>query len=121
MPNHSLQDALLDKKCVKLMEWTKRFNIVVDIEKDLSCLHYLCSPPVVHGDIKPNNILLDADFKAKIGDFDLVRLKTKDIVEKDKVVEVAEDNRLILEERVWPLGSMMLLLIDLRRVVWLGY
>ena len=34
----------------------------VDIEKGLSYLHYLCSPPVVHGDIKPSNILLDADF-----------------------------------------------------------
>ena len=62
MPNRSLQDDLLDKKCAKLMEWMKRFNIVVDIEKRLSYLHYLCSPPVVHGDIKPSNILLDADF-----------------------------------------------------------
>ncbi|KAM3698552.1 hypothetical protein ACJW31_06G196800 [Castanea mollissima] len=99
MPNRSLQDALLDKKCAELMEWTKRFNIVVDIAKGLSYLHHLCSPPVVHGDIKPSNILLDADFKAKIGDFGLARLKTEDLVEKkDGVVEVAEDNGSILEE-----------------------
>nr|POE50201.1 receptor-like serine/threonine-protein kinase [Quercus suber] len=70
MPNRSLQDALLDEKCAGLTEWTKRFNIVVDIERGPSYLHHLCSPPVVHGDINPNNILLDADFKAKIGDFD---------------------------------------------------
>ncbi|KAM3697922.1 hypothetical protein ACB098_06G150100 [Castanea mollissima] len=99
MPSRSLQDALLDKKCAELMEWTKGFSIVVDIAKGLSYLQHLCSPPVVHGDIKPSNILLDADFKAKIGDFGLARLKTEDLVEKKGgVVEVAEDNGSILEE-----------------------
>lgn len=99
MPNRSLQDALLDKKCIELMEWRKRFDIVVDVAKGLAYLHHLCAPPVVHGDIKPSNILLDADFKAKIGDFGLARLKTEDLVEKkESVVEVGEDNGSILEE-----------------------
>jgi serine/threonine protein kinase len=37
---------------------------------------------MIHDDVKPSNILLHADFKAKIGDFGWVRLKTEDLVEK---------------------------------------
>ncbi|KAF5466928.1 hypothetical protein F2P56_016809 [Juglans regia] len=100
MPNRSLQDALLDKKCAELMEWKKRFDIVSDIAKGLAYLHHSCEPPVIHGDIKPSNILLDADFNAKIGDFGLARLKTEDLVEKREGggVEAGEDNGSILEE-----------------------
>ncbi|KAE7997176.1 hypothetical protein FH972_001831 [Carpinus fangiana] len=97
MPNRSLQDALLDNKCVELMEWQKRFDIAIDIAKGLAYLHHFCDPPVIHGDVKPSNILLDADFKAKIGDFGLARLKTEDLVEK-REVEGGEDNGSILEE-----------------------
>ncbi|KAE8701028.1 Detected protein of confused Function [Hibiscus syriacus] len=44
--------------------------------KGLEYLHHFCNPPVIHGDIKPSNILLDGEFKAKIGDFGLA-LKTE--------------------------------------------
>ncbi|KAE9617206.1 hypothetical protein Lal_00034105 [Lupinus albus] len=74
MQNGNLQDALLHRKCPELMDWKKRFNIVLDIAKGLQYLH-TCDPPVIHGDIKPSNILLDAEFSAKIGDFGLARLK----------------------------------------------
>ncbi|KAJ7962256.1 Receptor-like serine/threonine-protein kinase [Quillaja saponaria] len=112
MPNRSLQDALLDKKCVELMEWKKRFEIAVQIAKGIEYLHHYCNPPVIHGDIKPSNVLLDSDFSAKIGDFGLARLKTEDLEmveenggegenvrkQKDGVVEIGDDNGSILEE-----------------------
>ncbi|KDP28723.1 hypothetical protein JCGZ_14494 [Jatropha curcas] len=99
MENRSLQEALLDRKCEELMNWGKRFDLVTDVAKGLEYLHYYCNPPVIHGDIKPSNILLDADFNAKIGDFGLARLKTEEnVVEKKEAFVVGEDNGSILEE-----------------------
>ncbi|XP_047314954.1 receptor-like serine/threonine-protein kinase At2g45590 [Impatiens glandulifera] len=104
MQNGSLQDALLDKKCIELMDWKNRFAIALNIAKGIQYLHCSCNPPIVHGDIKPSNILLDGYFNAKIADFGLARVLTEDeIGEKRKdgvvVVEVVgEDNGSIIEE-----------------------
>ncbi|XP_010272626.1 PREDICTED: receptor-like serine/threonine-protein kinase At2g45590 [Nelumbo nucifera] len=81
MHNRSLQDALLDRKCPELMSWNKRFLIAMDIAKGLEFLHTVCDPPVIHGDIKPSNILLDCFFSAKIADFGLARLKAEEVSE----------------------------------------
>ncbi|KAF3442274.1 hypothetical protein FNV43_RR16190 [Rhamnella rubrinervis] len=113
MPNRSLQEALLDRKCAELMHWKRRFRIALDIAQGLEYLHHACNPPVIHGDVKPSNVLLDSEFNAKIGDFGLARLKTEDqdhvVVEEDEMEEIAkkkkregvdvgEDNGSILEE-----------------------
>lgn len=76
MSNGSLQDCLLRRKCPELMEWNKRYAIAVDVAKGLEYLHHCCNPPIIHGDIKPSNVLLDCDFNPKIGDFGLARLKS---------------------------------------------
>ncbi|KAK7314931.1 hypothetical protein VNO77_33461 [Canavalia gladiata] len=76
MHNGNLQDALLHRKCPQLSNWNKRFSIILDIAKAVHYLHS-CDPPVIHGDVKPSNILLDHDFSAKIGDFGLARLKSE--------------------------------------------
>ncbi|XP_022759522.1 receptor-like serine/threonine-protein kinase At2g45590 [Durio zibethinus] len=105
MENRSVQDALLDRKCEDLMGWSRRFFVINDVAKGLEYLHHFCDPPVIHGDIKPSNILLDGEFKAKIGDFGLARLKTEDLIEGLEEGEVlrkkdvsGEDNGSILEE-----------------------
>ena len=86
MCNGNLQEALLDRKCSELMDWKKRFVIVMDVAKGIEHLHSL-DPPTIHGDIKPSNILLDRCFSAKIGDFGLARSKSE-----DQVVVVVEDD-----------------------------
>ncbi|KAE8665847.1 Receptor-like serine/threonine-protein kinase [Hibiscus syriacus] len=105
MENRSVQDALLDRKCEELKRWSKRFSIIEDVAKGLEYLHHFCDPPIIHGDIKPSNILLNGEFKAKISDFGLARLKTEDPVEEleesgnsRKKDVVVEDNGSILEE-----------------------
>ncbi|MCO5604516.1 hypothetical protein L7F22_058683 [Adiantum nelumboides] len=74
MPNHSLQEALFDEDYPAQLHWDKRFSIIVDTCKALAFLH-TCEPPIIHGDIKPSNVLLDAKFCAKIADFGLARFK----------------------------------------------
>ncbi|XP_059667010.1 receptor-like serine/threonine-protein kinase At4g25390 [Cornus florida] len=112
MRSGSLQDCLLHRKCPELMVWKKRFSIALDIARGLEFLHHYCDPPVIHGDIKPSNILLDRYFNAKIGDFGLARLKSQVQCEiavndgfegKKKDLEsngavVAEDNGSVLED-----------------------
>ncbi|KAF5744332.1 receptor-like serine/threonine-protein kinase [Tripterygium wilfordii] len=98
MENRSLQDALLDRKCPELMGWNVRFSLILDISRGLEYLHHYCTPPVIHGDIKPSNILVDCHFKAKIGDFGLARVKSEDLPEERKEAVSGEDNGSILEE-----------------------
>ena len=39
----------------------------------LSALHFLHANGVIHGDIKPSNLLVDAQNRVKLGDFGLAR------------------------------------------------
>ena len=59
---------------VKIGHGTYRFKIVLDLCSGLLYLHRDCEKCIVHGDIKPANVMLDASHNAKLGDFGLARL-----------------------------------------------
>ncbi|KAM3301881.1 receptor-like protein kinase HSL1 [Capsicum chacoense] len=73
MPNGSLGDLLHSCKA-KLLDWPLRFKIALDAAEGLSYLHHDCVPPIVHRDVKSNNILLDDEFGAKISDFGVAKV-----------------------------------------------
>ncbi|OEL37841.1 putative receptor-like protein kinase [Dichanthelium oligosanthes] len=52
----------------------KLFDIIVGIARGLEYLYYRCNTPIVHFDIKPQNIRLDQSFCPKISDFGLAKL-----------------------------------------------
>ncbi|XP_027359385.1 receptor-like protein kinase HSL1 [Abrus precatorius] len=60
-----------------VLEWPKRLQIAIGIAQGLCYMHYDCSPPIVHRDIKTSNILLDSQFNAKVADFGLARMLIK--------------------------------------------
>ncbi|CAL4913406.1 unnamed protein product [Urochloa decumbens] len=72
MPNGSLGEVLHGKKGGHL-QWATRLKIAVEAAKGLCYLHHDCSPPILHRDVKSNNILLDADFEAHVADFGLAK------------------------------------------------
>ncbi|RWV91998.1 hypothetical protein GW17_00045674 [Ensete ventricosum] len=72
MPNGSLGDQLHGAKG-GLLDWRTRYKIALDAAEGLSYLHHDCLPPIVHRDVKSNNILLDAEFGAKVSDFGVAK------------------------------------------------
>ncbi|XP_066325592.1 putative receptor-like protein kinase At1g80870 [Miscanthus floridulus] len=85
MAQGSLQSALFGggdaaARDGQFLDWPKRLAIIRDVARALAFLHVECQPPVVHGDLKPSNVLLDANFRAKLADFGLARFKAPDAV-----------------------------------------
>ncbi|EAZ29602.1 hypothetical protein OsJ_13676 [Oryza sativa Japonica Group] len=73
--NSNLRVHLHEKEAV--LPWTTRYKIVKDICAALVHLHHERRPFVLHRNIKPNNILLDKEFNAKLADFGLSRTADK--------------------------------------------
>ena len=78
MSNGSLDRWVFDKNLGILLDWKCRMKIVLDIARGLTYLHEECWQKIVHLDIKPQNILLDENFNAKVSDFGLSKLVDRD-------------------------------------------
>ncbi|PWA47573.1 leucine-rich repeat protein [Artemisia annua] len=74
MPNGSVHDWLHSSAYTSKLSLLQRINILRDIATALDYLHNRCQTTIVHGDLKPSNILLDDDMVAHVGDFGLARL-----------------------------------------------
>ncbi|XP_042035071.1 probable LRR receptor-like serine/threonine-protein kinase At3g47570 [Salvia splendens] len=55
----------------------QRLNIAIDIASAVEYLHCGIESIVIHGDLKPSNILLDQGMVAKVGDFGLAKIVSK--------------------------------------------
>ncbi|KAK4607332.1 hypothetical protein RGQ29_001241 [Quercus rubra] len=58
--------------------WKQRISIAVGIARGLLYLHDECSTQIIHCDIKPQNIILDDYYNARIADFGLAKLLMMD-------------------------------------------
>uniref|UniRef100_A0A287EMR6 non-specific serine/threonine protein kinase n=1 Tax=Hordeum vulgare subsp. vulgare TaxID=112509 RepID=A0A287EMR6_HORVV len=55
-----------------------RLSIVAESAHDLAYMHSQAHTKILHGDVKPANILLDGNFVPKISDFGISRLIDKE-------------------------------------------
>ncbi|KAL3538477.1 hypothetical protein ACH5RR_001843 [Cinchona calisaya] len=72
MPNGSLESWLYSGNYV--LDMLQRLNIAIDVASALEYLHHDQTPPTVHCDLKPSNILIDRDMMARICDFSISKL-----------------------------------------------
>ncbi|KAE8733524.1 putative L-type lectin-domain containing receptor kinase S.7 [Hibiscus syriacus] len=79
MTNGSLDTVLhQDPANGILLTWSHRQNIAIGLASVLAYLHQECEQQVIHRDIKTSNIMLDANFNPRLGDFGLARLMDHD-------------------------------------------
>ncbi|XP_047066509.1 G-type lectin S-receptor-like serine/threonine-protein kinase LECRK3 [Lolium rigidum] len=71
MSNGSLNEFLFSDT---QPHWSLRVQVALGVARGLLYLHEECSAQIIHCDIKPQNILLDDNFMAKIADFGLAKL-----------------------------------------------
>ncbi|KAJ4806867.1 Leucine-rich repeat protein kinase family protein [Rhynchospora pubera] len=55
------------------LQWKERLRIAYESAQGFEYLHKMCNPPLIHRDIKSNNILLTTNLEAKVSDFGSVR------------------------------------------------
>ncbi|PUZ62063.1 hypothetical protein GQ55_4G328000 [Panicum hallii var. hallii] len=73
LPNGSLEDFLACAEKRRSLPWQTRIRIIAEICSALTFLHKNKPHPVVHGDLKPANILLDVNLVSKLSDFGISR------------------------------------------------
>ncbi|KAF8413692.1 hypothetical protein HHK36_001684 [Tetracentron sinense] len=78
MCNGSLDNWIFHKNQDCVLDWQSRQKIIIDVAKGIAYLHEECRQKIVHLDIKPQNILLDYNFNAKVSDFGLSKLIERD-------------------------------------------
>ena len=56
------------------LAWEARLGIAVGIIKGLQYLHFECDPQILHYNLKPSNVMLDAEFEPRLADCGLFKL-----------------------------------------------
>ncbi|XP_057834714.2 G-type lectin S-receptor-like serine/threonine-protein kinase SD2-5 isoform X2 [Cryptomeria japonica] len=79
LPNGSLDKWIFSKNTHRhYLDWKTKYKVVLNIARGLTYLHEDCREQIIHFDIKPQNILLDQNFNAKVSDFGLAKLVNRE-------------------------------------------
>ncbi|KAF3947009.1 hypothetical protein CMV_026797 [Castanea mollissima] len=78
LPCGSLEDRLNCKDNSPPLSWQTRICIATELCSVLVYLHCIKPHSIVHGDLKPSNVLLDSNFVCKLSDFGICRMLCRD-------------------------------------------
>ncbi|CAM0909171.1 unnamed protein product [Alopecurus aequalis] len=109
LQNGSLEDFLscVDKR--RTLTWQIRVRVIAEICSALIFLHESKPEPIVHGDLRPANILLDANFVSKLSDFGIShpQIQPKSKSTKQPVVDPTYmDPEYLASGKVTPLSDV---------------
>ncbi|KAF7104464.1 hypothetical protein CFC21_105360 [Triticum aestivum] len=121
-------DRHLYNKDGKHLTWPQRYKVILGLGSALRYLHGEWEQCIVHGDIKPSNIMLDSSMSTKLGDFGLARLVDHDtgLLQTTKAVlgtagyidpEFVKTRRPCTESDVYSFGIVLLEIVSGRRPV----
>ncbi|KAK4753925.1 hypothetical protein SAY87_002029 [Trapa incisa] len=73
VPNGTLRSHL-DGNHYPILNFSQRIAIAIDVAHGLTYLHTYSERQIIHRDVKPSNILLTENMRAKVADFGFARL-----------------------------------------------
>lgn len=115
----SLEDRLDCRGKTPPLPWKTRIKIAIEICCALIFLHSN-NPRIFHGNLKPTNILLDANFVSKLCDFGIYRLIPHDehpVYTPNMDPETLETGELTAESDVYSFGIVMLRMLTGRPAI----
>uniref|UniRef100_A0A7N2KRT9 Receptor-like serine/threonine-protein kinase n=1 Tax=Quercus lobata TaxID=97700 RepID=A0A7N2KRT9_QUELO len=77
-----------DNLSVNVLDWEKRFKIIMGTAKGLAYLHEDCLDWILHCDVKSQNILLDSTYQPKVADFGLSKLQNRDVLKNSSFSKI---------------------------------
>lgn len=88
LPRGSLEDLLICKGNSPLLPWQTRIQIALQLCSVLIFLHSSQPSSIIHGNIKPANILLDDNFVCKLCDFGVGHIISKCNISVEQTAEL---------------------------------
>ncbi|CAN6209535.1 unnamed protein product [Urochloa humidicola] len=86
LPKGNLEDILHNNKNGVPLNMDVRLSIAAQSADGLAYMHSKTNNKILHGDVKPANILLDDNFMPKISDFGISRLIARDKEHADNII-----------------------------------
>ncbi|NXO02232.1 RIPK2 kinase, partial [Rhinopomastus cyanomelas] len=94
MTNGSLNHLLHEKDAYPGIPWCLRYRILYEIALGVNYLHNM-NPPLLHHDLKTQNILLDDEFHVKIADFGMSKWRVVSMSQSRSETSVPEGGTII--------------------------